>query len=107
MPSQSMGDVLDLEAERSVNYEFGLRTEPTRWLFLEATGFVMDFSNQIIPVAESAGGLGFGVVNAGATLHRGVESAMVFDISNLFGMSRVKVTYDLNATVLKVYIFSR
>ncbi|WP_194973869.1 TonB-dependent receptor [Aquiflexum lacus] len=97
----AMGDVLDLEAERSVNYEFGLRTEPTRWLFIEATGFLMDFSNQIIPVAESAGGIGFGVVNAGATLHRGVESAMVFDISNLFGMSRIKVTYDLNATVLR------
>lgn len=97
----AVGDVLDLEAERSVNYEFGLRTEPTRWLFFEATGFIMDFSNQIIPVAESAGGVGFGVVNGGATLHRGVESAMVFDISNLFGMSRIKVTYDLNATILR------
>jgi Fe(3+) dicitrate transport protein len=53
---------LDLEAERSVNYELGFRTEPTRWLFLEATGFVMDFSNQIIPVAQNQQEeLGFGV----------------------------------------------
>jgi len=97
----ALGDVLDLEAERSVNYELGFRTEPTKWLFVEATAFAMDFSNQIIPVAESAGNVGFGVVNAGATFHRGIESAMIFDISNLFGMSRVKVTYDVNATLLR------
>lgn len=97
----AVGDVLDLEAERSVNYELGLRTEPTRWLFLEATAFVMNFSNQIIPVAESAGGIGFGVVNGGATLHRGVESALVVDLSNLLGMNRTRLTYDINTTLLR------
>jgi Fe(3+) dicitrate transport protein len=97
----ALGDVLDLDAESSVNYELGFRTEPTRWLFLEATGFVMNFSNQVIPVAESAGGVGFGLVNGGATLNRGVETAAVFDLSNLFGMSRVSLTYDVNATFLR------
>ncbi len=97
----AVGDVLDLEAERSVNYELGLRTEPTRWIFLEATAFAMNFSNQIIPVAESAGGVGFGVVNAGATFHRGIESAMVLDLSNLIGMSRTRLTYDINTTIVR------
>lgn len=97
----ALGDVLDLEAERSVNYELGFRTEPSRWLFLEATGFVMNFSNQIIPVSESAGGLGFGLVNGGATLNRGVETALVMDLSNLFGMSKTSLTYDINATYVK------
>lgn len=97
----SLGEALDLEAERSVNYEFGLRTEPATWLFVEATGFVMDFSNQVIPVSESSGGLGFGLVNGGATLNRGVEAAVVMDVSNLFGMSKTKLTYDINATYLR------
>jgi Fe(3+) dicitrate transport protein len=97
----SLGEALDLEAERSVNYEFGLRTEPASWLFVEATGFVMDFSNQVIPVSESSGGLGFGLVNGGATLNRGVEAAVVMDFSNLFGMSKTKLTYDINATYLR------
>lgn len=97
----SLGEALDLEAERSVNYEFGLRTEPAAWLFVEATGFVMDFSNQVIPVSESSGGLGFGLVNGGATLNRGVEAAVVMDFSNLLGMSKTKLTYDINATYLR------
>lgn len=97
----SLGEALDLEAERSVNYEFGLRTEPATWLFVEATGFVMDFSNQVIPVSESSGGLGFGLVNGGATLNRGVEAAVVMDFSNLLGMRKTKLTYDINATYLR------
>lgn len=97
----SVGDVLDLEAEQSVNYELGFRTEPTRWLFVEATGFVMNFSNQVIPVSESAGGVGFGLVNGGATLNRGIETAVVMDLSNLLSMSRVSLTYDVNATFLR------
>jgi Fe(3+) dicitrate transport protein len=97
----SMGDALDLDAEKSWNYELGFRSDLKRWLFLEMTGFRMDFSNQIIPVAESAGGIGFGVVNAGATLHQGVESALVFDIGQLLGLKSVNLHYDLNATYVQ------
>ncbi len=97
----SLGQVLDLEAEESWNYEFGIRTDLSRWAFLEMTGFLMDFSNQIIPVAESAGGLGFGVVNAGATKHQGLETALMLDISNLLGLSRTKLTYDINTTYVR------
>lgn len=104
----AVGDVLDLDAEESWNYELGFRSEMSSWVFMEMTGFFMDFSNQIIPVAESAGGLGFGVVNAGATRHRGVESAIVFDLSNLFGFSKSKLTYDINATyALSTYAADR
>ncbi|MEX2513826.1 MAG: TonB-dependent receptor [Cyclobacteriaceae bacterium] len=92
------GDVLDLEAEKSWNYELGFRTELAAWMYLEMTGFRMDFSNQIIPVAESAGGVGFGVVNGGATLHQGIESSWVMDFSRVFGMKRSQLNFDLNAT---------
>ncbi|GAB2631280.1 TonB-dependent receptor plug domain-containing protein [Belliella aquatica] len=104
----AVGDVLELDAEESWNYELGFRSELSSWAFMEMTGFFMDFSNQIIPVAESAGGLGFGVVNAGATRHRGVESAVVFDLSNLFGFSKTRLTYDINATyALSTYAADR
>jgi len=97
----SLGEPLDLEAEQSWNYELGFRTDLAKWLYLELTGFYMDFSNQVIPVAESAGGIGFGLVNAGATLNRGVESAVVVDLSQIFGLSNARITYDANVTYVK------
>lgn len=97
----STGDALDLDAEESWNFELGFRSEISRWLFMELTGFRMDFSNQIIPVAESAGGIGFGVINAGATLHQGIESAVIFDLGQLLGFTSIGLTYDVNATYVR------
>ncbi|KEO74976.1 TonB-dependent receptor [Anditalea andensis] len=97
----ALGEPLDLEAEQSWNYELGFRSDLTKWLYLEFTGFYMDFSNQVIPVAESAGGIGFGLVNAGATLNRGIESAVVVDFSQILGLSNARVTYDANVTYVK------
>jgi Fe(3+) dicitrate transport protein len=97
----AVGDVLDLDAEESWNYELGFRSDVKRWLFMEMTAFRMDFSNQIIPVAEAAGGIGFGVINAGATLHQGIESALVFDIGQMAGFNRINLTYDINATYVQ------
>lgn len=99
----STGDALDLEAEKSWNYELGLRSVPTPWLFLEATAFLMDFSNQIIPVSESSGGLGFGVVNAGATRHQGLEGSVNIDISQLLNSKKWNVLYDVNVTFVNAF----
>jgi Fe(3+) dicitrate transport protein len=66
------GESLDLEAERSWNYEAGARWAPRGGVRAEATAFVLDFSNQIIPAAQS-GGATTTLVNGGHTLHRGVE----------------------------------
>jgi Fe(3+) dicitrate transport protein len=99
----STGEALQLEAERSWNYELGLRSSVAPWLFVEATGFLMDFSNQIIPVAESAGGVGFGVVNAGATRHQGIETAIAIDISQLLSSRKWSILYDLNLTYVDAY----
>ncbi len=99
----STGDALDLEAEKSWNYELGLRSSLSPWLFVEATGFLMDFSNQIIPVAESAGGVGFGVVNAGATRHQGIETAITVDISQLMSSQKWSILYDVNLTYVDAY----
>lgn len=68
----STGGVVDLDAELSWNYEIGVRTSPLGGLQLEATGFHMDFENQIIP-ASLAGGSGSTLTSAGQTVHRGLE----------------------------------
>ncbi len=64
-----------LDAEESWNSELGIRfsKEAFQW---EMTGFYMDFSNQVIPVSESSGGVGAGYVNGGRTIHSGVESSL-------------------------------
>ncbi|EIM76433.1 Fe3+-dicitrate outer membrane receptor [Nitritalea halalkaliphila LW7] len=92
------GEALDLDAESSVNIELGVRTQVFPWLFVELAGFRMDFSNQIIPVAQSLGGAGFGVVNAGRTLHEGVEAMVNLEVSRLLNWEKVNLFYDANIT---------
>ncbi|MBX2970287.1 MAG: TonB-dependent receptor [Cyclobacteriaceae bacterium] len=89
--------VLDLEAETSVNFELGLRTQLISGLFAELTYFHMDFDNQIIPSSQSVGGPGFGVTNAGRTLHKGLEGAISFNSRELTG-SVWLVMADVNGT---------
>lgn len=69
------GGSVDLGAELSWNYEFGIRGEVLPGLNADATVFVMDFQNQI--VAQSvAGGVGATLTSAGETMHRGGELAL-------------------------------
>ncbi len=49
------GVTVDLEAEKSWNYEIGARTRPARGLAVEATAFLNDFERQIA-VGSIAGG---------------------------------------------------
>jgi len=94
----NVGEVYELAAESSWNYELGLRTDLIPGVFLELTGFYMDFSNQIIPVSVSSGSTGVGLVNAGATFHRGVESAILVDLARLIGLKKIALTYDASTT---------
>ena len=96
----NVGEVYQLDAEKSWNYELGFRSDFRSWVFVEATGFMMDFSNQIIPVSESSGGSGTGLVNGGASVHRGVEAAAVFEVSKLLGWRRAKLVYDFNSAYI-------
>jgi Fe(3+) dicitrate transport protein len=69
------GGSVDLDPELSWNYEIGLRGDIVPGIGFDATGFVMDFQNQI--VAQSvAGGVGATLTSAGETLHRGGEFAL-------------------------------
>lgn len=69
------GGAVDLEAELSWNYEFGLRVKPMRGVSLDLTAFRLDFENQIVP-ASVAGGSGATLTSAGETIHQGLEALL-------------------------------
>ena len=104
-PDQQVPDPvsLDLDAERSWNYEFGTRLTPTRFLSLEATAFFLDFSNQIITPSLSAGSTAQGVLaNQGATHHRGMEAGITFDAGKFFRQS-----FSLSASAGYTFVDAR
>lgn len=74
------GLALNLDAETSMNYEVGFRLQPTSVVAFDFTVFYMPFENQIIPVSESSGGTGTGLVNGGKTLHYGFESNILVNV---------------------------
>lgn len=65
------GDAIELDAERSTNYEIGIRGN-TEKINYELTLFRLDFKNQIVQASQS-GGAGTQGTNAGETLNQGVE----------------------------------
>jgi Fe(3+) dicitrate transport protein len=70
--NNSTGGILELDPERSWNYELGARWSTDNGWSVDATLFRLDFENQIIP-ASVAGGIGATLTSAGRTLHQGVE----------------------------------
>lgn len=81
--SQSIVTGLDqqLDAEHSINVEFGVRGGSGA-LRYEFTAFQMDFDNQITPAISG----GLANANAGSTLHRGLEGALGYRWDNGFSM---------------------
>jgi len=80
----SSGKNLDLAPERSSQYELGARVAPRKWLKGEATGFLSNFENQIIP-STRAGGTTVDLVNAGRTRHLGMEAAASIGLARMLG----------------------
>jgi Fe(3+) dicitrate transport protein len=70
--NNTTGGVVELDPERSWNYEAGFRGRIARGLQLDAAIFRLDYENQVIP-ATLAGGVGSALTNAGETLHQGLE----------------------------------
>lgn len=71
-----------LGAERSNNYEVGVRAAPWRWARVEATLFLMNFDNQLVS-GSLAGGDETELVNGGATRHIGVEASAALKLAKL------------------------
>jgi Fe(3+) dicitrate transport protein len=78
------GDGIDqkLDAERSMNIEFGLRGKAQQWTY-EAAAFRMDFSNQIVNQALSGG---ISKTNGGQSLHQGAEGALGYAITSAWSV---------------------
>lgn len=88
----------DVGGDRSLDYELGTRTQPTRWAKLEATGFLSNFQNQVVAAQASGGEVQ--LVDAGATTLRGGEGAMVLAFDRMIELPftldlGVRYTYSL------------
>ena len=91
------GGVIDLDPEKSWNYEIGARTTPVTGLQLEAAAFRLDYENQIVP-ASLAGGAGAQLTNGGRTLQQGAEASILAESGAIFRSShniyfRAALTY--------------
>lgn len=84
------GGSVDLDAELSWNWEAGVRGTITDGLTADATFFVMDFENQIVPQSV-AGGVGATLTSAGRTLHRGGELSLAFSSRNAAMTNRANI----------------
>jgi Fe(3+) dicitrate transport protein len=84
------GDGVDqkLDAERSMNIEFGFRGQAQKWTY-EGAAFRMDFSNQIVNQALSGG---ISKTNGGQSLHQGAEGALGYAITSAWSVL-ANVTY--------------
>lgn len=94
----ALGVSEELDAETSWNFEAGTRAQLYPGLFVELTGFYMNFTNQIIPVAEAAGGSGApgaSLTNGGETEHLGVETTLGLNFQQLLNTSWL---VELNTT---------
>jgi Fe(3+) dicitrate transport protein len=78
------GGSIELDEERSVNSELGVRGRLGGGLRYEATLFRMDFENQIVP-SSVAGGVGATLTSAGETLHQGLEGALSYSSAEARG----------------------
>jgi Fe(3+) dicitrate transport protein len=85
--NNATGGVVDLEPERSWNYELGVRSRVAQGVQVDAAVFRMDYENQVIP-ATLAGGIGSMLTNGGQTLHQGVELSARVE-SAAWSLSRV------------------
>lgn len=98
----SRGESEQLDAELSWNYEIGARLATQNGYSAEFTLFYMDFTNQIIPVSESSGGLGqsgaSGLVNGGETMHRGAELTLHGDLIESM-WANYELNYSISATI--------
>ncbi|WP_373974052.1 TonB-dependent receptor [Chitinibacter sp. SCUT-21] len=80
----SLSGMIDqqLEAQRSINYEIGVRGQAQQ-LRYEVTAFRMDFANQVIPANSNSQ---FQQTNGGKTLHQGLEFTLGYAFQNGFSI---------------------
>ena len=95
------GVTVQLDAELSTNYELGSRIILGNFGSLEATAFILDFKNKIIPISQSSGNSNqTGLANGGETFHQGIEAAFNLDFGKIW-KSQNAYTLEGNITIQK------
>jgi Fe(3+) dicitrate transport protein len=84
--SPTASDV-SLKAEKSWNYESGVRGDITKYFYTQVTGYLLDFQDQIVNSSAAGGNLGSRPVNAGKSIHRGAELTLSLDFGKMFDRS--------------------
>jgi Fe(3+) dicitrate transport protein len=100
---RSDGTPVELDAEFSWNYEAGARFSGRNGFNAEATFYRLEFKNQIIPASQS-GGATSTLINAGETLHQGIELQAGIDFGKALE-SRQSFTTDVRYTRLSIARF--
>jgi Fe(3+) dicitrate transport protein len=77
------GGVIDLDSEKSWNYEAGARVRASKAMTMDVTWFRTNYENQIV-AASVAGGVGSVFTNGGKTEHQGMEVSGRFDSMRAF-----------------------
>ena len=77
------GGVVDLDSERSWNFEAGARMKPVEAVSMDVSWFRTNYENQIV-AASIAGGVGSVFTNGGRTSHQGLEISGRFDSIRMF-----------------------
>jgi len=81
------GATSQVGADESINYELGARTVPVKWVRLEATGYVSNFSNQVI--INTAANAEANLTDAGATNLYGVESGTAVSLDKALQLATI------------------
>ncbi|HEY8088762.1 MAG TPA: TonB-dependent receptor, partial [Polyangiaceae bacterium] len=103
-PEAGSGQVQQLAAESSINYEVGTRLTYRRLLHFEGTAYFIDFDNQVI--ASSGGSASAGqtqFVNGGATRHYGVEGGASFGLGEALHLKPTAIDLGARYTFARAY----
>ncbi|WCL48832.1 TonB-dependent receptor family protein [Leptospira sp. GIMC2001] len=103
------GEDIALKPETSWNYESGVRGKLTKYYQVQLTGYMLDFNDQIINSSAAGGNFGSRPVNAGRSIHKGVEVDMVFDFGKFNGIKwdiPFEVIYSRNEAKSNQYTYN-
>lgn len=97
-------DVVQLQAESSINYELGTRLTYKRLVHFEGTAYLINFNNQVV---SSSGDLSTSgatdLTNGGATRHYGVEGAASFGLAEALGWRPNVIDLGARYTFARAY----
>jgi Fe(3+) dicitrate transport protein len=97
-------DVVQLQAESSINYELGTRLNYKRLLHFEGTAYLIDFNNQVVTSSGDLATSGVtDLTNGGATRHYGVEGGSSFGLGEALGLHPTAIDLGVRYTFARAY----